>query len=482
MRFDRKHRHLYVNPAVEEKAQIPASEFIGKTHTELGFPDNLVKLWDEAIDQVFQTGRPNRVEFQLPTGAWTDWLLFPEFAPDGTVRAVITADRDITRRKELEEELIQARKLESLAKLAGGIAHDFNNMLTTILGNISYVRMETDQGTELYEALADSEAACRRAQRLTQQLVTFASGGRPIKKPIAPAALIREAAGFALSGSNVRCAFRIASDLKTIKADPDQFYQVIANLLLNADQSMPGGGEVVVEAENVSLKENEVSELPPGRYVKITVSDRGEGISKENLEKIFDPYFTTRKTGSGLGLSTVFSIVKNHAGAITVDSTVGEGTAVEVYFPVIAAGALPDEEEKSIIRGRGRILVMDDEPSVCRLVRRMLNNLGYEVATAANGQEAIEKYRKAKKKEESFAAVILDLTVKGGLGGKKTIAELKKIDPEIRAIVSSGYSDDAIMADYEKAGFSGVIPKPYQTAELSWVLAGVLGIEEGDRK
>lgn len=474
MRFDRSHRHLYVNPALENKLGRKAEEFIGKTHRELDFPEELVKLWEDSIEKVFQTGKSNRTEFQLPNGQWSDWLLFPEFASDGTVNAVITSDRDITRRKKLEQELIKAQKLESLGVLAGGIAHDFNNLLTAIMGNISYILMESKEGTEVWEALTDAEKACQRAQQLTQQLLTFAGGGKPIKKPISLIKPIRDAVTFALTGSNITSVLRIDENLWPVEADLDQIFQIVNNLVINSKQALPANGEVEVEATNIEIKKDEIPELQAGRYIRILVRDCGKGIPKEIQKKIFDPYFTTKKSGSGLGLATVFSIVKNHNGMVFVDSIPDLETTFFIYLPATKTKVLSKEDLKSIIKGSGKILVMDDEPGVLQVADRILTKLGYQAESVKNGEAAIELYRDAMKRQDPFNAVLLDLTVKGGLGEEKTFQQLKMIDPGAKVIVSSGYSDDSILAKYKELGFAGIIPKPYEMVTISEVLAKVI--------
>ncbi len=382
--------------------------------------------------------------------------------------------QNITERKRMEEELLKARNLESLGVLAGGIAHDFNNILTAILGNISYVRMDIDKDSEADESLEDAEAACRQAQNLTRQLLTFSSGGRPITRTASLEKILRDAAGFSLHGSNVECRFRLAKNLWPVRADPGQIAQVINNLVINADQAMPDGGAIEIRGLNQEVAENQFSDIDPGKYVRIEIADQGIGIGPEQLSRIFDPYFTTKEKGRGLGLATTFSIIRNHHGLITAESEPGEGTVFTILLP--AADQTIDEEEKEekIIRGKGRILVMDDEEAVLMTSVRILQSLGYHAETARDGDEAVHKYKEACSGENPYDAVILDLTVKGGMGGEKTLEELKKIDPEVRAIVSSGYSTDGVMADHRSAGFAGMIAKPYEIKTVSQVLADIL--------
>ena len=414
-------------------------------------------------------------------GSWAYWndMAMPVLDEAGRPVRWIGGCKDVTEKKRLEAEIIKARKLESVGILAGGIAHDFNNILTAILGNVSYARLDAEAGTELSDALVAAEKACRRAQSLTQQLLTFSSGGAPVTESVRLEDILRESAQFVLHGSNVSCRFRIADALWPVKADPGQVSQVINNLVLNADQAMPGGGKIELRAENCRLEEGEIPELEPGRYVRVEIEDNGVGIPSDQLAKIFDPYFSTKQKGSGLGLATVYSIIRKHNGAVRAESVLGRGSTFIVYLPASAKKAASAIDEDRVVGGSGRLLVMDDEEAVLEIAARMLKKLGYEVSTAADGAEAVEKYRQAYHEGRPFQAVILDLTVKGGKGGKEALSELKKIGPGVKAIVSSGYSTDPIMADYEKAGFSGVIPKPYQTAELSRVLARVVSDEAG---
>ena len=377
----------------------------------------------------------------------------------------------------MEEELLKLKKLESLGVLAGGIAHDFNNFLTVILGNISYARMAKDERTQAAEALVEAEEACSQAQGLTQQLLTFSRGGEPVKELLQLDKIIKDTTQFALHGSNVNCRFEIEKDLWPVEADKGQLGQVMSNLVINAIQAMAEGGKMEVGAVNVELEEGEIAALPGGRYVKMTVKDRGVGIPEEHLKNIFDPYFTTKQKGSGLGLATVYSIVTKHSGMIRAESEPGAGTTFSLYLP--AAKEEPGEEKviDDVIMGEGTVLLMDDEKQIRKLGVRLLEKLGYQVQAAADGEEAVAKFVEARKTGKPFAAVILDLTVRGRRGGEAALKKLKEIDPGVRAIVSSGYSTDSVMSDHDKYGFSGVIAKPYRVEVLSRVMRRVI---EGD--
>ena len=376
--------------------------------------------------------------------------------------------QELAERKRMEEEILTLKKMESLGVLAGGIAHDFNNILTTILGNISFIRTAISPEGDEYEAMVEAEEGCREGRNLTQQLLTFARGGEPVKKTINISESLKEAVSFVLSGSNVRCRFEIAPNLRPVDADPGQIHQAISNLVINADHAMPEGGTVTVRAENVTIGKKDGLPLEEGEYLRISISDTGVGIKKENLSLIFDPYFTTSSTGSGLGLAGVYSIVTKHGGHVTVESKPGVGTSFYIYLPASSKKIESRKETKEdVVQGSGRILLMDDDEMIRKVAGRLIQRIGYEVDTATNGSEAIEKYREAKKAGIPFDAVILDLTIPGGMGGKETIPRLKEIDPAVKAIVSSGYSSDSVMADYAKAGFAGVIPKPYKISTLS---------------
>jgi len=383
--------------------------------------------------------------------------------------------RDITERKKMEDERLKMEKLESIGVLAGGIAHDFNNILTAIIGNISLAKTSIKQGDEIFELLSEAEQACWKAQHLTQQLLTFSKGGSPVKKTASIEEIIKESAEFALRGSNVRCEFSVPEDLCLVEIDHGQISQVIHNLILNADQAMPQGGTIQIHAENTILETTTPLPLKPGSYIRMHIQDKGIGISDEHLSKIFDPYFTTKQKGSGLGLATVYSIVKKHDGHIEVNSQLGVGTEFVIYLPASGKTAVKEEEtEESLVMSQGKILLMDDEPLLRDIASKMLAKLGYEIACAKDGEEAIGLYKNAKELGQPFDAVVMDLTIPGGMGGKDAITKLLEIDPEAKAVVSSGYSADPVMANFRDYGFSGVIPKPFNHKDLSEILNKLL--------
>ena len=395
--------------------------------------------------------------------------------PDGAVESIVGTAKDITERERFEEELLRAQKLESVGILAGGIAHDFNNILTPILGNISLVKLKVDPGGNISRVLSEAEAACWQAKDLTQQLLTFSKGGQPIRELMSIAGLIRETAKLSLSGSRARCEFSLAPDLWPVEIDRGQINQVINNLIINADQAMPRGGSIRVSAANVIVDQKHGLPLAPGRYVRIMVADQGIGIPEENIDRIFDPFFSTKRRGSGLGLATAYFIVKNHNGLITVESELGVGTDFYLYLP--ASGRKIEEKpgpEQSVTYGEGRVLIMDDEEFVRKTVGRMIDLLGYEVEEVSEGAEAVERYRQARAEGRPFVVVILDLTVPGGMGGEETLKAIREVDPGVKAIVFSGYSTDAIMSDYKRHGFAGIITKPFRIEALGEVLSRVI--------
>jgi PAS domain S-box-containing protein len=474
--------YLGCNQALSDFLGLPKDKIIGRTVYELyprDMADNYfamdsalfrkpgVQIYDYSM--LHADGSIHDVNFNKAT------YLTPQGAPAGLVGVMI----DITDRKKSEIERSRLSKLESLATLAGGIAHDFNNILTAIMGNISLAIIDLRQNEPIWSILNDAEKACIQAQTLARQLLTFAKGGAPIKELISLAIKVTETALFVSRGSNVKCKFDFPEDLWGVQADPGQINQVFQNLIINAIQAMPTGGTIQVRGENLEVRQGSNLPLDPGNYVKTSVQDQGIGIPAEYLPRIYDPYFSTKQKGSGLGLATVYSIVTNHQGHIAVESVLGVGTTVHVYLPATPQRPIePAPEKTKVVTGQGKVLVMDDEDIVRQTLSKMLAYLGYEVTFARDGDDAIGQFIQARELGEAFDAVILDLTVPGGMGGKAAIEKLLRIDPQTKAIVSSGYSDDPIMANFAAYGFSGVIAKPYKVAELSAVLNSVLDKRE----
>ena len=383
--------------------------------------------------------------------------------------------RDITNRERMQEEVLKLRKLESVGRLAGGIAHDFNNLLTGIMGNIEITMQQlAPQAKSARDNLEKALKASSRATDLTQKLLTFAKGGEPIKKTTAISEIIKDSAEFSLLGSKIALSYDIPDHLWAAEVDAGQISQVIQNLVINAVQAMPEGGMITLRAENVDLRSLQTASLPlkPGLYVKISVRDQGHGIARELRDKIFDPFFTTREDGSGLGLSVIHSIVAKHDGYIAVQSQPGDFAEFTVFLP--ALGKTPQNENafapaKKTMPAAGRILVMDDEEFVREILTEFLTNFGYEVTAVEDGRKAVEAYR-----QQKFSLVIMDLTIPGGLGGLETIKQLKELDPGVKAVVSSGYANDPVVAEHEQYGFCGYLNKPYSIRDLSELLEKVL--------
>jgi PAS domain S-box-containing protein len=395
----------------------------------------------------------------------------------GKIAGAVLVFRDVTEKQKAELQMLTESKLQSVGLLAGGIAHDFNNMLTAIIGNLSLARMPDSSREEISQMLADAEKAALGAKDLTQQLLTFAKGGAPIKKPTLLHELIRETCQFALRGSNVQCDYLLASDAWPVEVDKGQIRQILNNLVINARQAMPQGGKMEVRLENSDLSASTMPPLPAGRYVKISIQDHGPGIALEHLPRIFEPYFTTKKAGTGLGLATVYSVIRKHDGQINVASKPGKGTTFELYLPASQKPALPVPAKPmpENISGRGRVLVVDDEAPIRKFLSIMLQKFGYETETANDGGEAIERYTIAKSGGTPFDAVIMDLTIPNGMGGCEAARRLRELDPKVKAIASSGYSFDPVMANFRDYGFCGVIPKPYRPEDLNRILKEVIG-------
>ncbi|MFN2540641.1 MAG: CHASE3 domain-containing protein [Chthoniobacterales bacterium] len=396
------------------------------------------------------------------------------------VAGVVLVFRDITQRQRDEAERRKAETLEQLGLLAGGIAHDFNNLLTAIIGNISLASLLLPPDAEMASRLVDAKNASLRARDLAQQLLTFARGGAPIKKTTSIGKLIQDTVSFSLRGSHSRSEFEFGADLWPAEIDPGQISQVIANLVVNADQAMPNGGTLRVTCDNFRYTAATIPTVPdltPGDYIRIRVRDEGVGIPEQYLKRIFDPYFTTKPKGNGLGLATAYSIIKNHNGLVTVESEVHFGSTFTVYLPAALHEEIPADVPGITIQpltGTGRVLVVDDEEAIRTLVNFTLTRLGYEVMQAETALEGVNIYRQQLEKGERFDAVILDLTLPGGMGGKEALKKLIEIDPTVNAIVSSGYATDATMSRYQDFGFRGVIAKPYEAAELGKIVHDVI--------
>jgi PAS domain S-box-containing protein len=436
---------------------------------------------DNSVDML--TRNPGKVGFNRSTVLMSrhsterpiEEIAAPLCDADGRTIGMVMVFRDITDALRVQEQRARASKIASLGLLAGGIAHDFNDILMSIMGNLSMARASAS-GRATPRALEEAQRACLRARQLTWQLLTFSRGGVPLKRTISIPRILKESASLAVRGSNVSCAFDIAPDLWAVSADEEQLVQVINNLVVNAQQAMPEGGEIVIRAKNINEpghRWEHALRVEPGRYIRISFADRGIGIPEQNLGRIFDPYFSTKQTGSGLGLATSYSIVKNHGGFVSVASKPGRGTTLTVNLPA-SAGEAALEPIVSVPAGVSRILVMDDEPSVRLLTVNMLKALGHTVDVVDNGAAAVERYTRALKTGRPFDAILLDLIVPCGLGGREALELISEIDPAVKAIMVSGYARNSETAEFRDYGFKAVIAKPFTLEELKTTLHTVM--------
>jgi PAS domain S-box-containing protein len=402
---------------------------------------------------------------------------------DGRTIGMVLAFRDISDSLKIQEERAKASKLASLGLLAGGIAHDFNNILMSVMGNVSMARSAMPLTGMSGSWLAEAEQACVRARQLTWQLLTFSKGGVPIRKTLEIDRILQESAALALRGSSVSCRLEIAPDLCTVEADAAQLVQVFSNVLINAQQSMPHGGVVTISAENVlesARRWENALPVEPRRYVRVSIADKGIGIPQEHLSRIFDPYFSTKQRGSGLGLATTYSIVKNHGGFLAVDSQLGRGTIVQINFPAAGSRVVeeqPEEQADTTIRmsdTRHRVLIMDDQASIRTLAANMLEFLGYDTEVVEGGHAAVERFQRALASGHPFDVVLLDLSVPGDLGGTEAMGRLGSLDPDVKAILMSGFAQDPVVTQYRSYGFNAVITKPFTLQELSTTLHSVI--------
>ncbi len=403
------------------------------------------------------------------------YTIHPRYDANKRVIGALGVVIDLTSQKKIEKERLKIQKLESLGILAGGIAHDFNNYLACILGHIALAKLGMKREDAPHKNLVEVEKISFIAKKLTSQLITFSKGGLPIMKTSSIKEVIEDSISFSLRGSKVTCQISVPDNLWPVDIDAGQIGQVINNFIINADQAMPDGGIIRVFAENVTIDSKEVPTLKSGDYVKTTVVDHGCGIPKEQTHMIFDPYFTTKEKGSGLGLAVCFSIIKCHGGYIGVESEVGVGSTFHFYIPISEEQIeMRGVQTEAPLRGKGRILLMDDEVQIRYTISELLRNIGYDVEVCREGEEAIRLYSNAKGEARPFDAVILDLTIPGGQGGDVVVKRLLKIDPDVKAIVSSGYSNDPILSNAKSYGFRGCVSKPFEIEELNKVIHDVI--------
>lgn len=443
-------------------------------------PDDLAPTLERVQAKVADPAHSYDVTFRMrhKDGSYR-WILAQSsitLGDDGHPERMLGSHVDITDRRRLEERVVEAQKLESVGTLAAGIAHDFNNLLCAITGNVSLLRSIAPSDPDAPVLLKELDDAARRASSLTHQLLTFAKGGSPVRDVASLKELVVESATFVTRGSSCRCLFTIADDLATVEADVGQLGQVIDNLVINAMQAMPDGGTIRLDAANTRLAEQNPQGLPAGRYVRLSVRDEGVGIPADLLPKIFDPFFTTKAQGSGLGLSSAYTIVSRHGGRLTAQSVVGRGTTFDIHLPASAATPPAPSPVPAVAgAGAGRILVMDDDEQIQSLLRRMLQRLGYACDVCANGDDTVRAYGAAMQAGAPYGAVILDLTIPGDRGGAQVLPALQALDPNVRAIVTSGYADDDILAHYDRYGFRGRLKKPVDMSALGAEVARVVG-------
>jgi len=483
--------YVYVSPSCERITDYTPDEFIN----DPGLLEKIVHP-DDHSDIVNHLGgerNPEKLpscEFRIITRSgeerWINHVCQVVYDTNGAYLGRRGSNRDITKQKRMQEELLKAKKLESVGVLAGGIAHDFNNLMSVVVGNISLARTEMKPGSKGFKNLVKAEKASIQTTALTSRLITFSKGGRPVKEPVSIGDLVKNSVDSSLKGSDISCIFSVPEDILPVEVDEEQMKQVIHNITTNAQEAMTEQGTINVSCGNVIIGEKDTLNLKDGKYVKISIEDQGPGIPEKDLINIFDPYFSTKDMGTqkgmGLGLAVSDSIVKQHDGLITVESKLGTGATFSIYLPASEkkiVGATPVKKpipEISATQGE-KILVMDDEEVVRDVSNALLTHLGYEVAVAADGVEAIELYKKAVESEKPFDMVILDLTNKVGMGGAETMVNLLEIDPDVKAIVATGYSNDPIMSNFREHGFRGALPKPFTLDQLRTALSEVIECE-----
>jgi len=454
-------------------------EFMNFVH-----PDDKEAVRRSVNDAIYENA-PYSIEHRIVLSDGTERIVHEQaeitFDENGKPLKMIGTVQDITDLKKREDELIKAQKLDSIGLLAGGIAHDFNNYLQGIMGYILLAQASADDGVK--KLLKEAEKLIFQSKDLSSGLITFSKGGDPIRKTILISQLIKDSVLLVTSASRFDCQIAVPDSLWPVDADKGQLGQVFSNLAINAKQAMPNGGEINASAKNIEIDNRTQLPLNEGKYVRVTIKDQGTGISHEDIQKIFDPYFTTKKSGNGLGLSTCFSIIKKHGGHISVESEPGVGTTFCIYLPA-SMKIIGKTQEPGVAKtestgatstdSKGKILVMDDEQTFRTVIGEHLKRLKYDVELAEDGNTAISLYKEAFRSQKPFNAVVMDLIVPNGMGGKEAVEELLKTDPDARAIITSCYVNDTTMSEYKKFGFRSALSKPYEISELDELLQKVI--------
>jgi PAS domain S-box-containing protein len=474
---------LFMNEAASELTGWPAAGAVGRA------VENVCALTEERTGRVLMAPVASALSADGPVDLPPHTLLRPRVGPprvvegrcapmhDLTGRGIgaVLVLRDVTSRSRLEDELLRASKLESVGVLAGGIAHDFNNLLAIVMGNLQLALLDQPTAAAGGRWLREAERGTVRARELTQQLLTFAKGGEPVRVAVKLTDVVREAAEFALHGATVKCEFDLAGDVRAADADKGQIGQVVQNLVLNAVQAMPGGGVIRLRLGNDRVAAGGALPLGSGDYIKLSITDTGKGIAPEHLSRIFEPFFTTKQHGSGLGLATVYSVVQKHRGHVAVESEIGRGTTFHLWLPAARTEPVVTAVTAATFEPlQGRVLFMDDEEPIRVMTQTLLEKLGLEITVTSDGDEAVKQFALARVSGQPFDVVIMDLTVPGAMGGAAAMREILKLDPEARGIVSSGYSSDPVMANYREHGFRGSVPKPYRVSDFARTLREVM--------
>lgn len=437
----------------------------------------ILPLMTEIIFESNKNNYAHEYRFRQKDGNYL-WVRdeFNVFRDDnGKAESIVGSWMDISEKRKMEDEIHKAQKLESIGMLAAGIAHDFNNYLAVILNDLIYIGKLSSQDEKISSRVEDARSTLTKAKNITQQLLIFSKGGEPVRELTSISALLKEDVEFFLRGSNVKPNLTIEKELWNSEVDSVKISQALSNIIVNANHAMTDGGTLDIEAENIAISDNSTLPLQQGEYLKISITDHGCGISNDDLQNIFDPYFTTKEGGTGLGLTTTYSIVKKHGGHINVSSNIGQGTTFTIYLPACDKELVIKEETSGIAHKEDiKVLLMEDEERLLSVVSSILQDCGYKVVGAKDGNEALSLFKSAMNSKEPFDAVVLDLTIPGGIGGKETIASLMELDRRVKAIVVSGHSNDSVMSNYKDYGFLGMLPKPYDAEELDKKIREIL--------